>query len=68
MKVNDPLSVKRWPVALSPVNILLAQVRVTRTGLTVEVPVEGVKLAVGLVVSIQSTVAVVDQVCPTRSE
>ena len=66
MKVNEPLVVKRYHVALSPVRGSENHVKVTRTGALVAVPVVGVTEAVGLVVSIQSTVAIVSPVVPSR--
>ena len=55
MKVNEPLVVKRYHVALNPVSGSENHVRDTRTGFFVEAPVVGVTEAVGLVVSIQLT-------------
>ena len=55
MKVNDPLVLKRYQVALSPVIGSENPVKVIRTGFLVKVPVVGVTVAVGLVVSIQFT-------------
>jgi hypothetical protein len=68
VKTKEPLPVKRCPVALSPVSDSENQVSTTRTGFLVRAPVEGEIVAVGLVVSIQLTVAVVAQVLPARSE